>query len=289
MKIRPRYGADPLITYEGDPAAVATPAVRQRLRLAQTLAAFGPAEWDAPSRCAGWTNRDVVVHLVSTNRWWVHSISEARHGRPTEMLTDFDPVATPAALVADAGDLPPAEALDAYVRSTRKLADLLDSLTGHEWTMPCESPLGHLSVSASVRHALWDAWVHERDIILGLGLVPAVEPDEVDSALRCVAALGPAFGLLLGDLGERRLRATVTTQDPSVGFTIEADRAVRVIADIHLTAPVAVRGSTVDVLEGLSLRTSLDLEPQWRWLTAGLKRSFEITNSSSPPTLGAPC
>lgn len=286
MKIRPRYGPDPLITYEGDPAAVATPAARQRLRLAQTLAAFGPAEWNAPSRCAGWTNRDVVVHLVSANRWWVHSISEARRGRPTEMLADFDPVATPAALVAAARNLPPAEALDAYVRSTHTLTDLLGSLIGDEWTMPCENPLGHLSISANVRHALWDAWVHERDITLGLGFVPAVEPDEVNAALRCAAALGPAFGLLLGDLDERRLTATVTTQDRAVGFTIEVDRAVRVTADIHPTAPVAVHGSTVDVLEGLSLRTSLDLEPQFRWLTAGLERSFEVRPPAPPAIRG---
>jgi uncharacterized protein (TIGR03083 family) len=286
VKIRPRYGPDSLITYEGDPAAVATPAVRQRLRLAQTLAAFGPAEWDAPSRCEGWTNRDVVAHLVSANRWWAHSISEARQGRPTEMLADFDPVATPAALVAAAGNLPPTEALDAYVRSTHALADLLGSLIGDEWTMPCENPLGHLSISANVRHALWDAWIHERDITLGLGLVPAVEPDEVDAALRCAAALGPAFGLLLGDLDERRLTATVTTQDPTAGFTIEVDRAVRVTADIHPTAPAAVRGSTVDVLEGLSLRTSLDLEPQVRWLTAGLERSFEARPPAPPAIRG---
>jgi hypothetical protein len=192
------------------------------------------------------------------------------------MLADFDPVATPAALVAAAGNLPAAEALDAYVRSTHALAELLGSLTGGEWTMPGENPLGHLSISANVRHALWDGWVHERDITLGLGLAPAVEPDEVDAALRCAAALGPAFGLLLGDLDEPGLTATVTAQDPAVGFTIEVGQAVRVTAGPRPAAPVAVHGPAVDLLEGLSLRTSLELEPQWRWLTAGLERSFEV-------------
>lgn len=97
MKIRPRYGTDPLLTYEGDPAAVAAPAVRQRLRLARTLAGFGSQEWEAPSRCARWTNRDVVVHLASANRFWVHSISQARRGTPSQVLAAFDPVATPQA------------------------------------------------------------------------------------------------------------------------------------------------------------------------------------------------
>jgi len=261
--------------WNADPAAVAALAVRQRLRLARTLAGFGSQEWEAPSRCAGWTNRDVVVHLASANRFWAHSISQARRGTPSQVLADFDPVATPAGLVAAAGNPPAAEVLDAYVTSTRTLVDLLGSLTSGEWTMLGESPVGHVSVSAIVRHALWDAWVHERDITLGAGLVPPVQADEVDAALRCAAALGPAFGILLGDLDDQRLAASVMTQDPAIGFTITAGRAVRVTADIAPAVPVAVHGCAVDVLEGLSLRAPLHLEPEWQWLTAGLAHAFE--------------
>src|ERR1039457_6009045 len=275
MKIRPRYGTDPLITYEGASAAVATPTVRQRLRLARTLAGFGSQEWEAPSRCAGWTNRDVAVHLASTNRFWVHSISQARRGTPSQVLAAFDPVATPAGLVAAAGNPPPAEVLDAYVKSTHTLVDLLGSLTSGERPMLGESPPGHVSVSAIVRHALWDAWVHERDITLGVGLVPLVEADEVDAALRCAAALGPAFGILLGDLDDQRLGARRHAPEPAPRLTLQTDPAARVTADIAPAVPVAVHGCAVDVLEGLSLRAPLHLEPEWQWLTAGLTHSFE--------------
>src|SRR5690349_24368323 len=135
MRISPRYGTDPLISYPGDPAAVATPAIRQRLRLARTLSGFGPAEWAAASRCAGWTNRDVVVHLAVATRFWVHSINEGRKGKPTQMLAAFDPVATPAGLVAAAENPPAARALESYISSTEALADLLDSRVGDEWTV----------------------------------------------------------------------------------------------------------------------------------------------------------
>jgi len=87
-----------------------------------------------------------------------------------------------------------------------------------------------------------------------LSVAPVVEADEVDAALRCAAALGPAFGILLGDLDDQRLAATVTTQDPTIGFTIKVDRAVRITADIAPAVPVAVHGPALDVLEGLSLR-----------------------------------
>ena len=117
--------------------------------------------------------------------------------------------------------------------------------------------------------------MHERDITLGVGLVPPAEADEVDAALRCAAALGPAFGILLGDLHDQRLAATVTAQDPTIGFTVKVDHAVRITADIAPAVPVAIHGRAVDVLEELSLRAPLHLEPEWHWLTAGLTRTFE--------------
>ncbi|MFC8190101.1 TIGR03086 family metal-binding protein [Cellulomonas sp. NPDC057328] len=36
--------------------------------LAAVLDATSPAAWDAPSPCAGWTARDVVAHVVDTQR-----------------------------------------------------------------------------------------------------------------------------------------------------------------------------------------------------------------------------
>jgi hypothetical protein len=144
--------------------------------------------------------------------------------------------------------------------------------------LPAEGPLGHVSISAVMRHAAWDAWVHERDVLLGIGILPPVEPDEVDSALRCAAALGPAIGVLMGDLGHDRRAASVTTTDPQVGFTVQVDRVVRVTADLDPAAPPAVHGPAVAVLEGLSQRTPLALQPASRWLTSGLEEAFETSS-----------
>jgi len=275
MRIPPRYGPPPIVEYQGDPGAVAAPAVRQWMRLADTLTGFGPAEWAAPSRCSGWTNRDVVVHLATGTRFWIDSISAGRRGVPTTRLDTFDPVATPARIVASAGDLADDQALARYRTVTRDLVDLVHDLAGEEWGLPAEGPLGHVSISAVLRHAAWDAWVHERDILLGIGILPPVEPDEVDSALRCAAALGPALGVLLGDLGHDRRAAGVTTTDPEVGFTVRVDRVVRVTADLDPAAPPAVHGPAVAVLEGLSQRIPLALQPAARWLTSGLEKAFE--------------
>ncbi|GAA4285176.1 maleylpyruvate isomerase family mycothiol-dependent enzyme [Brevibacterium daeguense] len=40
--------------------------VQERHQLAGVLADLSPAEWDTPSRCAGWTVRDVAAHVIAS-------------------------------------------------------------------------------------------------------------------------------------------------------------------------------------------------------------------------------
>ena len=177
----PSYGPDPVIALDG----------RRRRRRAgdppaptpvDLLASLDEAAWSHPSRCEGWTNRDVVVHLDSTNAFWTHSITEGRRGRPTRFLTTFDPVVSPAELVAATEERSGAETVERFAASTDALLALVEQLDSADWTATAESPAGHVSVATVVHHALWDAWVHERDIALPLGR-PAVEDDEVLAAL----------------------------------------------------------------------------------------------------------
>lgn len=47
--------------------------------------------------------------------------------------------------------------------------DLLGSLEAVDWEALAEAPPGHITVSAVTHHALWDSWIHERDVLLPLG------------------------------------------------------------------------------------------------------------------------
>jgi len=70
MQIAPRYDGEPLVQLGVEPGAVAAPLLRQRGRLAETLASFTPDQWPAPSRCEGWRAQDVVRHLTTTDQFW---------------------------------------------------------------------------------------------------------------------------------------------------------------------------------------------------------------------------
>ena len=145
--------------------------------------------------------------------------------------------------------------LEGFTASTARLVELLDSLDEAAWAVPAEAPPGHLSVSAVAHHALWDSWVHERDILLPLGVVPAVEADEVAACLRYVAALAPAVALNGGAVAAGRL--AITASDLDLDLLVEVGDAVRVGPAPGGTEP-GLAGDAVDLVESLSLRRPFD-------------------------------
>ena len=198
MKISPRYDGPPLIAIDGAPADQLAPVVRQRRRMETMLAALGADDWKAPSRCEGWTVQDVISHIVGVNNFWELSVRQGLAGTPTRYLVGFDPVATPAQMVGAMRTLTAAEVLDQFVASNDGFLGVLSGLDDDGWMTLAETPPGHLPIRLLASHAVWDTWVHERDIALPLGLTPPVETDEVMSSMRYAAALSPGFILSEG-------------------------------------------------------------------------------------------
>ena len=278
MQLTPRYGAQPVITLDGPPAAIAGPLIRQRRRLATALASFTDEQWSHPSRCAGWSNRDVIVHLDSTNTFWSMSIAAGVHGEPTRFLATFDPVASPAQLVAGSGDVSTGEVLARFVASTDALVGLCSSLDHAGWSAAAEAPPGHVSVSAVAHHALWDSWVHERDVLVPLGLAPEPEADEVAACLRYVAALGPALALNRGAAGSGVLAIDATGPDVVVVVDIGEEVVVRAGAAGAPTAELRLAGDAVELLEALSVRRPLTqlIPAESAWMLRGLSDTFDV-------------
>jgi len=269
----PRYGADPVIVLDGSPADVLEPVARQRRRLAAVVSSFTDEQWARPSRCAGWSNRDVIAHLDTTNGFWVFSIASGLRGEPSRLLLGFDPAATPAQLVAASDGVPTGQVLEQFLASTDALLDVLTSLDDAGWSTLAETPAGHLSVSAVAHHALWDSWVHERDILLPLGDTPDEEADEIAASIRYVAALSPAMVLNRG--AAQRGAFAIHVTDPDLQVVVDVGDEVLVRsgeADVELT----LTGDAVALLEALSVRAPLDqpVPPAASWMVSGLAEAF---------------
>jgi uncharacterized protein (TIGR03083 family) len=274
VQLDPHYGADPIIVLDGDPLAIVAPTIRQRQRLAATVAEFTDEQWSHPTRCEGWSARDVIVHLDSTNFFWTLSIAAGLRGEPTRYLSTFDPVASPATSVAQFGDLSFAEVRDRFLESTDTLVRQLEALDTDACTMLAEAPPGHVAISSVLHHALWDAWVHERDILLPVGREPEREVDEVRACLRWVAALGPALALSRGDARTGRL--VIEASDPDVAALVEIDDRV-VVTEGSGHADVALQGDAVELVDALSIRRPLDqaVPADGVWMLQGLAATFE--------------
>ncbi|WP_426572034.1 maleylpyruvate isomerase N-terminal domain-containing protein [Aquihabitans sp. McL0605] len=276
MQLTPRYGSRPVLALDGDPAAIAGPTIRQRQRLADAVGGFTAEQWAHPTRCRGWSSRDVISHLDSTNAFWTFAIGQGLQGQPSQLLATFDPVATPAQLVA-ATEADTDEAVrDRFLASNDAFLALLDGLDAAGWTTLAEAPPGHLTISALAHHALWDGWVHERDILLPQGTTPAVEADEVAASLRYVAGMAPAYALTRGET--RRGTLAIEATDPDVHVVVDVGDEVDVRSGVGgAETDLRVTGSAVDLLEALSIRAPLPAaDPaSASWLLDGLAVTFD--------------
>jgi uncharacterized protein (TIGR03083 family) len=275
MLLTPRYDGPPVLSLDGSPGAIAIPAIRQQRRLVDTLAGLTDEQWSQPSRCDGWTAHDVATHLHSVHGFWVFSTAQGLKGEPTRFLATFDPVASPRQMVAGAPTTTAAELVEQMRASTAALEAQWSSLNDADWTALAEAPPGHISVSALVHHALWDSWIHERDILVPLGITPTVEDDEVAASLRYVAALTPAFALCAGASG----RGSFAIDAGHVQAIVEVDDRVRVHAgSVGSDGPSTVlRGDPAEVLEMLSFRApwTFDIAPDQAWMLGGLATTFD--------------
>ena len=276
MKLQQRYDDPGLLRFTGPLADPSIAMLRQRRRFASILTGLDDAQWAAPSRCEGWSVQDVISHLVTVNRFWAIAFASARKGEPTRFLVELDPVATPAELVNGVRDLPWAKVLDGFVESNEEIADSVAGLDDDGWSMLGEAPPGHIPLRGVAYHALWDAWIHERDVVLPLGLPPVEEPDEIADSLRYVAALSPLFAVTAG--AGRAGSVVIDATEPDVHLVVDVAADGVVVHDGEpSTDPLRFTGPAVELIEGLSFRSpfSQPVADEHRWLFHGLGKAFD--------------
>jgi len=275
MKVAPRYDGPPIMSIGGRPDDQRAPLLRQRRRFAAMLDDLSADDWRAPSRCENWSVQDVVAHLVGVNAFWNASVQAGLAGAPTRVLVGFDPAATPQLMIEPMRVLEPGAVLEQFVQSNEALIASVESLDDAAWSRPAETPAGHVPIRLLAHHALWDAWVHERDVALPLSLSPPVEADEVVSCLRYAAALSPAFAISDGRpcAGEY----AVDAHAPDCAFLLEVGDSVAVRDGAAEASVPCVRGDAVELLEALSLRVPLPAStpPEWRQVLGGLANAFD--------------
>ena len=137
------------------------------------------------------------------------------------------------------------------------------------------TPPGHVPLGAVALHALRDAWIHERDIVLPLGLRPVGELDEIAGCLGYGAALSPAFVVDRGST--RRGAIAVEATEPDIRFVVEVGATVVVRSGDAPSDALHLSGPAVELLEALSFRAPMPcpVADDHQWLLGGLAAVFD--------------
>ena len=217
----------------------------------------------------------VLDDPVGVNRFWAMSIAAGRDGEPTRVLAAFDPVATPAAMVEGVRSLTSATVLAHFVESNEAIAESVAGLDEGGWSMLGEAPPGHIPLRAVALHALWDAWIHERDIALPLGFAPLEADDEIAACLRYAAVLSPAFAISQGST--RPGSIVVEATHPDVRVVVDVSDTILVHDGAAAHEALHLTGPAVALLEALSYRAPMP-DPVGdgpMWLLHGLAEVFD--------------
>ncbi|HEX2382644.1 MAG TPA: maleylpyruvate isomerase family mycothiol-dependent enzyme [Acidimicrobiales bacterium] len=169
---------------EPGPEAVAGALATQRARMLELFRTFDEHQWRAATRCSVWTVQDVARHLVDVAN--LDSALQRGEG-PRTPDGRIDPRNDPATWLAESDGQTPAETVAAFevAAEAERAAFERRIRDGDDELLP--GPYGPLHWAALGAHLFWDAWLHERDVVVPLGLPH--EPTLAENRLAALYAL----------------------------------------------------------------------------------------------------
>ncbi|HUI02203.1 MAG TPA: maleylpyruvate isomerase family mycothiol-dependent enzyme [Acidimicrobiales bacterium] len=126
------------------------------------------SEWELPTECPGWTVRDVVSHLVGTER---SLLGDPEPERPSPAPAHVrNPVgAGNEAWVAARRSRPGAEVAEEFRAVTGRRLSELRAAPAERFAAPGPSPVGVVPYREFMHVRVMDCWVHEQDIRVATG------------------------------------------------------------------------------------------------------------------------
>lgn len=153
---------------------------------------LAPEEWELPSECPGWSVRDLVSHMVGTER---SLLGEAAPPDPGPAPHVHNPVgAANESWVAARRGLPGAAVLAEFREVTGRRLGELRVFDEAQWATSGPSPLGTVPYREFMQVRLMDCWVHEQDMRVATGRPGHRSGPVADVALNRIAS---AMGFVL--------------------------------------------------------------------------------------------
>jgi uncharacterized protein (TIGR03083 family) len=221
------------------PAVIREALYAQRSRFIATLKSFGPSEWAAGTRCTGWSAHDVARHVADVAELDIARLAGGtlerflRHG-------PFQPHTSPVKWLEDTAGQETQETVkilaeraeDEYACFSRRIEENDEASDFGVLGRP-----NHWSVLSL--HVYWDAWMHERDIAIPVGLEIRSSVEELRLMAMYSALLAAQPTVISGE----HLRVSLVLRgSPDAVYHIDGDPD-----DISVTAGTS---TPIEVVEG---------------------------------------
>lgn len=222
----------------------------QRRRLVALLRDLDDDAWRAPTRCSEWSVHEVVRHVCDVSvRWRTLLCGGSLASAGMEAM---DPRTTPVEWLERSARERPADTLRIFEQTSADLVGAVERLATAGSDDRVAFPYGVLPWSIVAIHAFWDAWVHERDILLPSGHAhrsPAAES-------RGAAIYGLMMSCVPALLAGAEVRERVVLDGDGGGlFSAQVTRdAVTVVVSQPDQAGDALRGSLPEVVDAMAGR-----------------------------------
>jgi uncharacterized protein (TIGR03083 family) len=214
-----------------------------RARLRAWLGSVPDCEWGGPTRCALWDMTALVRHLVSGSQFLGYTLHKANRGIATEVLRGFDTQRTALADAARFGQMTPDTARELLASKDASVAAEFVGAEQGGWSAPAEAPPGHLPAHMAVNHFLFDSWVHEYDLMLPRGEIPAVDRLEAEVAVSYLIGLA---SVQAGSTAFLDLR--LTSPDLRIGLSV-AGGVVQVTLGSAPEGAAVIESEVVDLVD----------------------------------------
>jgi hypothetical protein len=214
-----------------------------RARLRAWLGSVPDSDWGGPTRCALWDMTALVRHLVSGSQFLGYTLHKASRGISTDVLRGFDTHLTVQADAERYGEMTPATVRDLLALKDASVAAEFVTAQQRDWSATAEAPPGHLPAHMAVNHFLLDSWVHEYDLMLPRGEIPAVDRLEAEVAVSYLIGLA---SLQAGSTTFLDLR--LTNPDLRIGVSV-ADGVVHVTLGSAPNAAAVIESQVIDLAD----------------------------------------
>lgn len=157
--------------------------------IAHLGAAIDDKDWDLPSECPGWSVKDLVSHMIGTERSLMGEPAPFE-APPAEHVRN--PVgAANEAWVAARRAVPAPDVLAEFSDVTGRRLEQLRKMPAGRWEEVGPSPVGQVPYREFMAVRAMDCWVHEQDMRIATGRPGHMDGPVAELALRRIASAMP--------------------------------------------------------------------------------------------------